>query len=109
MSTRAEPNHGQESRAVPEGAEPDRVSRAHGSDAQCVETLFTRRWPRGFVCPQCRRAEDYTTMQTRGLLQCKRSRNRAQRTAGTVFAYSKLPLTNWFPALYQTGGARGPR
>ena len=73
---------------------------AYGSEAQCAEALFTGRWPRGFVCPQCDRAEGYTKIQTRGLLQCKHCRHQSPLTAGTVFAYSQLPLTIWFLALY---------
>jgi hypothetical protein len=73
---------------------------AYGSEAQCAEVLFTWRWPRGFVCPECARAEGNTTIQTRGLLQCGHCRHQTSLTAGTVFAYSKLALTIWFLALY---------
>jgi transposase-like protein len=78
---------------------PDFFS-AYGSEAQCAETLFRWRWPLGFVCPECGHGEGYTTIQTRGLLQCKHCRHQTSLTAGTVFAYSKLPLTTWFLALY---------
>jgi transposase-like protein len=78
---------------------PDFFS-AYGSEAQCAETLFKWRWPLGFVCPECGHGEGYTTIQTRGLLQCKHCRHQTSLTAGTVFAYSKLPLTTWFLALY---------
>ena len=37
---------------------------------------------------------------TRGLLQCKRCRHQTSLIAGTVLAYSKLPLTSWFLAMY---------
>ena len=73
---------------------------AYGSEAQCAEALFTWRWPHGFVCPECGHAKGYTTIQTRGLLQCKHCRHQTSLTAGTVFAASKLPLTIWFLALY---------
>ena len=72
----------------------------YGSEAQCAETLFKWRWPQGFVCPECGHAEGDTTIQTRGLLQCKHCRHQTSLTAGTVFAYSKLPRTTWFLALY---------
>jgi len=42
----------------------------------------------------------YTEVKTRGLLQCKRCRHQTSLTAGTVLAYSKLPLTTWFLAMY---------
>ncbi len=73
---------------------------AYGSEAQCAEAVFRWRWPRGFVFPGCGRAEGYTKIQTRGLLQCKHCRHQTSLTAGTVVAYSKLPLTIWFLALY---------
>lgn len=73
---------------------------AYGSEAQCAEQLFAWRWPRGFVCPACGHAEGYSAVKTRGLLQCKHCRHQTSLTAGTVFAYSKLPLTIWFLALY---------
>jgi hypothetical protein len=73
---------------------------AYGSEAQCAETLFRWRWPLGFVCPECGHGEGYTTIQTRGLLQCKHCRHQTSLTAGTIFAASKLPPTTWFLALY---------
>jgi transposase-like protein len=73
---------------------------AYGTEAQCAETLFRWRWPQGFVCPECGHAEGYCDVKTRGLLQCKHCRHQASLTAGTVFAYSKLPLTTWFLAMY---------
>lgn len=73
---------------------------AYGSEAQCAETLFAWRWPHGFVCPECGHADGYSEVKTRGLLQCQHCRHQTSLTAGTVFAYSKLPLTTWFLALY---------
>jgi transcription elongation factor Elf1 len=71
---------------------------AYGSETQCAETLFRWRWPLGFVCPECGHAEGCTTIQTRGLLQCKHCRHQISLTAGTVLAASKLALTTWFLA-----------
>jgi hypothetical protein len=39
-------------------------------------------------------------VKTRGLLQCRYCRHQGSLTAGTVFAYSELPLTIWFLAMY---------
>jgi hypothetical protein len=72
----------------------------YGSEAQCAETLFGWRWPEGFVCPECGHADGYVSVRTRGLLQCKHCRHQTSLTAGTVFAYSKLPLTTWILAMY---------
>lgn len=72
----------------------------YGSEAQCAEALFGWRWPRGFICPECGHADGYSEVKTRGLLQCKHCRHQTSLTAGTIFAYSKLPLTTWFLAMY---------
>jgi transposase-like protein len=72
----------------------------YGSEAQCAAALFDWRWPRGFVCPECGHADGYVKVQTRGLLQCKHCRHQTSLSAGTVFAYTKLPLTTWFLAMY---------
>ena len=73
---------------------------SYGTEEQCAAALFAWRWPRGFVCPDCGHAEGYSTIQTRGLLQCRHCRHQTSITAGTVFAYSKLPLTVWFLAMH---------
>jgi len=73
---------------------------AYGSETQCAEALLRWRWPRGFVCPECGHADGYSEVKTRGLMQCKHCRHQTSLTAGTVFAYSKLPLTTWFLAMY---------
>ncbi len=72
----------------------------YGSEAQCAAHLFAWRWPQGFVCPACGHADGYTEVKTRGLLQCKHCRHQTSLTAETIFAYTKLPLTIWFLALY---------
>lgn len=72
----------------------------YGSETPCAAALFDWRWPRGFVCPECGHADGCVKVQTRGLLQCKHCRHQASLSAGTVFAYTKLPLTTWFLAMY---------
>ena len=78
---------------------PDFVA-SYGSEEQCAAVLLAWRWPHGFVCPECGHTEGYSTIATRGLLQCRHCRHQTSLTAGTVFAYSKLPLTVWFLAMY---------
>jgi transposase-like protein len=72
----------------------------YGTPAQCVAALFAWRWPAGFVCPACAQSTGYVEVRTRGLLQCKHCRHQTSVTAGTIFAYTKLPLTIWFLAMY---------
>jgi hypothetical protein len=69
-----------------------KLFRAYGTEAQCAAALFKWRWPLGFVCPECGHAEGYTEVKTRGLLQCKLCRHQTSLTAGTVLAFSKLPV-----------------
>jgi hypothetical protein len=73
---------------------------AYGTEEQCAAALFKWRWPSEFICPECGHADGYTEVKTRGLLQCKHCRHQTSLTAGTIFAYSKLPLTTWFLAMY---------
>ncbi|WP_295455800.1 IS1595 family transposase [uncultured Thiodictyon sp.] len=72
----------------------------YGTTTQCVAALFAWRWPAGFVCPACAQSTGYVEVRTRGLLQCKHCRHQTSVTAGTIFAYTKLPLTVWFLAMY---------
>jgi ribosomal protein L37AE/L43A len=69
-----------------------------GTDVQCEEALFAWRWPDDFVCPECGHT-GYCILE-RGLYQCDRCRRQTSLTAGTLFAYTKLPLTTWFLAIY---------
>lgn len=70
-----------------------------GSEAQCRKQLFRIRWPNGFICPNCGHTH-YSELHSRPLYQCNQCRHQASITAGTIFAYSKLPLTTWFLAIY---------
>ena len=69
-----------------------------GTGSQCEQALFARRWPRGFVCPQC----EYTgyCVLGRRLYQCHRCRRQTSLTAGTVFASIKLAFTKWWLAIH---------
>jgi transcription elongation factor Elf1 len=39
--------------------------RKFGTERQCREHLFGKRWPRGFACPRCGHGE-YFDVQSRG-------------------------------------------
>jgi len=78
---------------------PEFVAR-YSSEEHCAAVLLAWRCPHGLVCPECGHTEGYSTIATRGLLQCRHCRQQTSLTAGTVFAYSKLPLTLWFLAMY---------
>ena len=71
----------------------------YGTEEQCREELFKRRWPDGFECPKCEHGE-YFDIKSRNLYQCKKCTHQASVTAGTVMDKTRTPLVKWFMALY---------
>jgi transposase-like protein len=71
----------------------------YGTEEQCRLAVAEMRWPKGFICPKCGGGH-YALIKTRHLFQCRRCRHQASLTAGTIFHSSKLPLTQWFLAMY---------
>jgi hypothetical protein len=71
----------------------------YGAERQCADALFGGRWPAGFVCPQCGHVEGFIDLHTREPMQCRHCRHRTSLIAGTLFAYTKLPLTVRFLAM----------
>jgi transposase-like protein len=70
-----------------------------GSEEQCRRTVYQMRWPNGFRCPSCGH-HSHCQLHTRALIECHRCHHQASLTAGTVMAHTKLPLTQWFLAMY---------
>jgi transposase-like protein len=73
----------------------------YGTEAKCEAALADQRWPSGFVCPRCQ--DDRHSCFERGqqrLWQCHRCRHQVSLTAGTIFENTKLPLTQWFLAMF---------
>lgn len=66
-----------------------------GSEEQCLQYLFEKRWPEGFVCPRCEGSE-YYYHRPRQLYECKQCRYQCSVTAGTIFHRSRVPLRKWF-------------
>jgi hypothetical protein len=56
------------------------------------------RWPGGFRCPRCARPDAWQTAS--GLWLCQSCRRKTSVTAGTIFHRSRLPLTDWFAAVW---------
>ena len=71
----------------------------YGSEEQCRSALFRWRWPGGFVCPQCGHG-GYCEIAQRELYQCHRCHHQTSLISGTIFEYTKLPLTTWFLGMY---------
>lgn len=64
----------------------------------CRAYLAQLRWPTGFCCPQCKTNGSWTT--TRCLMMCRRCGYQASVTAGTIFHRTRLPLQDWFRAMW---------
>jgi transposase-like protein len=71
----------------------------YGTEQQCRHALFRLRWPDGFVCPDCGHT-GYCEISERKVFQCHRCHHQTSLTSGTIFAYTKLPLTTWFLGMY---------
>lgn len=78
-----------------------------GSEEQCAAALKAARWPEGFRCPRCDRAEHYIVGHgARRLFQCQGCRHQASLTAGSLMEHTKLPLRLWFLAIYLISQAK---
>ncbi len=77
-----------------------------GTEAQCRAALFALRWGKGWVCPACGHGR-CAELKTRALYQCNRCKHQVGLTAGTVFHWTKLPLTTWFLAIYHLTQSKG--
>lgn len=69
-----------------------------GTEEQCREYLFEKRWPQGFVCPKCG-CKRHCRLND-GTAQCAECRHQTSVTAGTIMHRTHVPLTKWFLAMY---------
>ena len=58
------------------------------------------------ACPACGHGR-YAELKSRTLYQCNRCKRQVGLTAGTVFHWTKLPLTVWFLAIYHLTQSKG--
>jgi transposase-like protein len=77
-----------------------------GTEAQCRAALFALRWGKDWVCPACGHGR-CAKLKTRALYSCNRCKHQVGLTAGTVFHWTKLPLTIWFLAIYHLTQSKG--
>jgi len=70
-----------------------------GTEEACRDYLFKQKWPSGFVCARCglNVAWEY---KKRELWVCIGCQHQHSLRAGTLFAGSKKPLTEWFYAIW---------
>ena len=82
------------------------LRRRFGTEAQCRAALFQLRWGRGWACPACGHG-GYAELKGRAVYQCNRCKRQVGLTAGTVFHWTKLPLTTWFLAIHHLSQSKG--
>lgn len=78
----------------------ERFRRLFGDEERCWEHLRRVRWPRGFVCPRCG-GDSRGYMRARRLDECRVCGYQGSVTAGTIFHKARVPLTDWFWAIYR--------
>ena len=70
-----------------------------GTEEQCRQYLFEKRWSEGFICPKCNHNEYYNII-CRNRYQCKACNYQASVTAGTLMDKTRTPLVKWFMAMH---------
>jgi len=78
----------------------ERFRRLFGDEERCWEHLRRLRWPRGFRCPRCG-GDSRGYMRARRLDECRRCGYQGSVTAGTIFHKTRVPLRDWFWAIYR--------
>lgn len=68
------------------------------TEGACRAYLARLRWPTGFCCPQCKTNGSWAT--TRNLMMCRGCGYQASVTAGTIFHRTRIPLQDWFRAIW---------
>lgn len=74
--------------------------KAFPDEAACAEFLVRRRWPNGFICPECGGRRAYELKSRAWVRACADCGRQTSVTAGTVLHRTKLPLTVWFWAAH---------
>ena len=70
------------------------------TEEKCLDYLFEKRWPEGFVCPRCKERESHVQPE-RKLNWCVKCGYQASVTSGTIFHSRNLPLWKWYWAIYR--------
>ena len=84
-----------------------RFREAFGDEERCWAHLTRLRWPRGFVCPRCG-GDSRGYMKAKRVHECRACGYQGSVTAGTIFHKTRVPLSDWFWALYRMGqGKKG--
>ena len=67
-------------------------------EKSCVAYLERLRWPAGFRCPGC--TSDKGWRLDDGFWACSGCARKVSVTAGTIFDRSRIPLADWFTAIW---------
>src|SRR6202795_4227242 len=89
------------------GLSDDAFEQRYPDEEACRKAWFAWRWPEGFKCPRCA-ATEYSQIQERQLLQCRRCRYQTSLIAGTILQGTKLPMRVWFRHAPAGPGQEGP-
>ena len=73
----------------------------------CLNYLVARRWPKGVVCPTCKRT-DVSFVPSRHLWQCKTRHPKAQFSikTGTILEESLIGLEKWLPVMWMVANCK---
>ena len=74
--------------------------RRFSDDRACAEYLFQKRWPNGFICPECGGAKGWELGIKKFTWECAGCGRQTSVTAGTVMHRSKVALRTWFLAAH---------
>ncbi len=69
------------------------------TEEACQRYLAACRWPEGFNCPRCGHGNAYELLKQRRY-QCGKCRYQVSLTSGTILHRTKIPLSDWFWAVY---------
>ena len=70
------------------------------TEEACAEYLARLRWRDGFVCPGCGSPRWWPASTGLAARVCRDCSKRTTVTAGTIFAGTCKPLTDWFAAAW---------
>jgi transposase-like protein len=71
-----------------------------GEEERCWAHLSRLRWPQGFVCPRCG-GDSRGYMKAKRVHECRGCGYQGSVTAGTIFHKTRVPLSDWFWAIYR--------
>jgi Zn ribbon nucleic-acid-binding protein len=73
----------------------------YGTEEKCSAALEKSRWPAGFICPACQNTKHCIVWHSQvKTFQCNTCHTQTTLTAGSIFHSTKLPLLQWFQAMY---------